>query len=311
MPLSMATRSPASSHRRRLSPYRTNPSTDVVCRWTRNERAYWPMPNCEKWTGRSCACRWTRSVGSTSVLGAGYWFNSKRWFETADFLDGVVGGGPSVVNRDGSDVWVVGTYKPSDGWLDDYAAEHGYADPRIPPHRPGLVSSGDALGTAGRPDVAGLEGPACRSGGKEQAMTSWDERSDRSKYEALRELSATIEEQNERAENAAHEAISKASSVSTGSPEVDVALARFNQALGQMVAQTGDMSDELADTVAEVAEEHKPTDPFGRDTTPNAEGNRPDPAHSAGQPQNAEGGRPDAAHSRDEASDPSRKEGDS
>lgn len=103
----------------------------------------------------------------------------------------------------------------------------------------------------------------------------YNEHPGQSKYEALHELRATIEEQNERAEKAVHEAISKASEVSTGVPEVDAALARFNLALGQMVARAGDESDELVDALAKEAEKHKPTEAAcGPDAPSDAEGSR-------------------------------------
>lgn len=141
-------------------------------------------------------------------------------------------------------------------------------------------------------------------------MTSSDEESGKSKYEALHELRATIEEQNERAENAVHEAISKVSEVSTGSPVVDDALARFNLALGQMVAQTGDETDALADALAEEAEQHKPADDASDPgAAPEAEGSRPEAANSTDQTSDVKGDRPDPPQSRDEASDPPRQEG--
>lgn len=52
-------------------------------------------------------------------------FNSQDYCETGSINDMVLSG-PIVVNKDGSEVWVTGTYKPPEEFLDDYAARHGY-----------------------------------------------------------------------------------------------------------------------------------------------------------------------------------------
>lgn len=57
-----------------------------------------------------------------------FWFNSEEFLESRDFLDSVLAG-PIVVNKDESDVWVVGTRRPTEELLDEYAVKHGYESP--------------------------------------------------------------------------------------------------------------------------------------------------------------------------------------
>lgn len=54
-----------------------------------------------------------------------FWLNGERWFETGDDFDSILSGS-IVVNKDGSDVWVLGTARPYEEFLDEYAAQHGY-----------------------------------------------------------------------------------------------------------------------------------------------------------------------------------------
>lgn len=54
-----------------------------------------------------------------------FWFNTEDFLRGRDFLDSVLAG-PIVVNKDGSDVWVVGTRRSTEELLDEYAAQHGY-----------------------------------------------------------------------------------------------------------------------------------------------------------------------------------------
>lgn len=56
-----------------------------------------------------------------------FWFNTEEFLESRDFLDSVLAG-PIVVNKDGSDVWVVGTRRPTEELLDEYAVKHGYEE---------------------------------------------------------------------------------------------------------------------------------------------------------------------------------------
>jgi hypothetical protein len=54
-------------------------------------------------------------------------FNTTAWFTSRHPLDAVLSG-PVVVTKDGRDVFVVGTARPVDTLLAEYAATHGYPE---------------------------------------------------------------------------------------------------------------------------------------------------------------------------------------
>lgn len=71
--------------------------------------------------------------GPTEIEWA-WWFpfDTVRYFETRHFPDSVLSG-PIVVNKDGSEVWIVASAPPIEQWLNQYAEKHGYPSVPMPP----------------------------------------------------------------------------------------------------------------------------------------------------------------------------------
>ena len=57
-------------------------------------------------------------------------FNTAEYYSSQDPLDSVLSG-PIVVNKDGSEVWVLATSRPIDELLDEYATRRGYHSPQV------------------------------------------------------------------------------------------------------------------------------------------------------------------------------------
>lgn len=54
-----------------------------------------------------------------------FFYNTRAYIETGDSLESLAGNGPIVVNKDGSEVWTMGSAFPAEHFLDEYAKRHG------------------------------------------------------------------------------------------------------------------------------------------------------------------------------------------